>query len=186
MKRITLTAWFACVLALAGWSHAQATPSAERRLGIAQFGGGLSVASSSCPSAIVYGITNGCTSSTLVKGLNIYGTIDFTRHFGVAGDIHKLSLSKPGEDSYLFGPRYVFHHNRYNPYLKFQGGLSRFQTIYNTAYTYKTVAFGGGLDYTATRHLNIRAFDIEYQKWLQFPAGGISPVVGTAGVAYAF
>jgi hypothetical protein len=185
LKCITLTAWFACVLGVAGWSHAQAIPSASRA-GIAQFGGGFSVASSNCPSTPVSGITDNCTSSTILKGLSIYGTFDFTRHFGVAGDIHKLSLSKPGEDSYLFGPRYVFHHNRYHPYLKFQGGLSRFQTTYSTSYTYKIYAFGGGLDYAAPRHINIRAFDIEYQKWLQFPGGGISPIVGTVGVAYAF
>ena len=186
MKCIALTVWFACVLGLAGWSHAQAIPTAERRLGIAQFGGGFSVANSDCPSVSIYGLTVGCPSGTLVKGLNVYGTFDFTRHFGVIGDLHKLSLSRPGEDSYLFGPRYVFHHNRYHPYLKAQVGLSRFQTKYNTSYTYKIYAFGGGLDYWAHKHINIRAFDIEYQNWLQFPRGAISPIVGTAGVAYAF
>jgi hypothetical protein len=185
LKRHTLTGWFACILSLAGWSHAQATPAASRR-GIAQFGGGFSVASANCPSVAIYGLTDGCTSSTLVKGLTIYGTFDFTRHFGVEGDIHKLSLSKPGEDSYLFGPRYVFHYRRFHPYAKFQGGLSRFQTTYDTAYTYKIYAFGGGLDYQAPKHINIRAFDLEYQKWPQFPFDGISPIVGTAGVAYAF
>ncbi|HMH12913.1 MAG TPA: hypothetical protein VK578_07375 [Edaphobacter sp.] len=185
MKRLTLTAWFMCVLALAGWSHAQATPAASR-LGVAQFGGGFSVAGSDCPSATIYGLTNGCASNSVIKGLSVYGSFDFTRHFGVTGDIHKLSLSTPGEDSYLFGPRYVFHHNRYHPYLKVQGGVSRFQTIYNTAYTYKIYAFGGGLDFQLKNHINIRAFDLEYQKWPQFPFDGISPIVGTVGVAYAF
>jgi hypothetical protein len=185
LKRLTLTGWLACVLGLAVWSHAQAIPAASR-LGVAQFGAGFSVAGPNCPSVAIYGLTDGCTSSTIISGLSVYGSFDFTRHFGVTGDIHKLSLSKPGEDSYLFGPRYVFHHNRYHPYLKFQGGLSRFQTTYNTAYTYKIYAFGGGLDFDLKRHINIRAFDIEYQKWPQFPFDGISPIVGTAGVAYAF
>lgn len=185
MKRLTLIGCFACIIGLAGWSHAQATPAASR-LGIAQFGGGFSVASSDCPSVTIEGITDGCTSNSTSKGLTVYGTFDFTRHFGVEGDIHKLSLSRPGEDSYLFGPRYVFHHNRYHPYLKFQGGLSRFQTTFNTSYTYKIYAFGGGLDLRLKEHINIRAFDLEYQKWPQFPLGGISPIVGTVGVAYAF
>jgi hypothetical protein len=185
LKRLTVTGWFACMLGLAGLSHAQATPSASR-MGIAQFGGGFSVAGPNCPSVTIQGITNGCTSSTIISGLNIYGSFDFTRHFGVIGDIHKLSLSRPGEDSYLFGPRYVFHHNRYHPYLKFQGGLSRFQTTYNTSYTYKIYAFGGGLDLHLKPHINIRVFDLEYQKWPQFPLDGISPIVGTVGVAYAF
>jgi hypothetical protein len=185
LKQLTLTAWFACVIGLAGWSHAQARPAAER-LGVAQFGGGISLAGPKCPAVTIQGITNGCTTSTIVSGLTVYGTFDFSRHFGVAGDIHKLSLSRPGEDSYLFGPRYVFHYRRYNPYLKFQGGLSRFQTNLNTSYTYKIYAFGGGLDFLLKKNMNIRAFDLEYQKWPQFPGDGISPIVGTVGVAYAF
>lgn len=128
MKRFTRIGCFTCILGFASWSHAQATPTASR-FGVAQFGGGFSVASPNCPSVAIQGLTDGCTSSTIISGLTVYGTFDFTRHFGVEGDIHKLSLSRPGEDSYLFGPRYVFHYrSRYHPYLKFQGGLSRFQT----------------------------------------------------------
>lgn len=185
LKRLTLTGWFACIIGLTGWLHAQATPSASRS-GVAQFGGGFSVGSPDCPSVTIYGITNGCTSSTIIKGLTIYGTFDFTRHFGVEGDIHKLSIPRPGEDSYLFGPRYVLHYGHFHPYGKFQIGLSRFQTTLDTSYTYKIYAFGGGLDYHARKHINIRAFDIVYQKWPQFSTTGISPIVGTVGVAYAF
>jgi Outer membrane protein beta-barrel domain len=185
LKRLSLIGCFTCIIGLAGWSHAQATPAASR-LGIAQFGGGFSVASSDCPSVPIEGLTDGCTSSSTSKGLTVYGTFDVTRHFGVEGDIHKLSLSRPGEDSYLFGPRYVFHRNRFHPYLKFQGGFGRFQTTYNTAYSYYIYAFGGGLDYHLTPHINVRAFDLEYQNWPKFPPNGISPIVGTAGVAYAF
>ena len=185
MKRLKLIGCFACILGLTNWSHAQARAAAER-LGIAQFGGGLSVAGSNCPSTVIEGITDGCTSSTIISGLSVYGSFDFSRHFGVIGDIHKLSLSRPGEDSYLFGPRYVFHYHRYNPYLKFQGGLSRFQTTRNTSYTYKIYAFGGGVDFHFREHINIRAIDLEYQNWPQFPSGGLSPFVGTVGIAYAF
>ncbi|HEY6413105.1 MAG TPA: hypothetical protein VIX42_05430 [Edaphobacter sp.] len=185
MKRLKLIGCFACILGLTNWSHAQARPAAERR-GIAQFGGGYSVGSSECPSVVIQGLTNDCTSGSIVSGLAVYGSFDFTRHFGVQGDIHKLSLSKPGEDSYLFGPRYVFHHGRYHPYLKFQGGVGQFQTKFSTAYTYKIYAFGGGLDFHLKQHINIRGFDLEYQKWPQFPFDGISPIVGTVGVAYAF
>jgi hypothetical protein len=184
LKRLTLTVCLACVLGLTGWSRAQARAAAERR-GVAQFGGGFSMASLDCPSVTIQGLTNGCTSST-ISGLSVYGTYDFLSHFGVEGDIHKLSISKPGEVSYLIGPRAVFHYRRYHPYVKFQYGRSRFQTIYSTSYAYQTYAFGGGLDLLLKRHINIRAFDIEYQKWTQFPLNGISPIVGTAGVAYAF
>jgi hypothetical protein len=185
LKRLKLIGCFACIFGLTNWSHAQARPAAER-VGIAQLGAGFSVANPQCPTVIIEGITDDCTSSTIVSGLSVYGTFDFSRHLGVQGDIHKLSLSRPGEDSYLFGPRYVFHYHHYNPYLKFQGGLSRFQTKYNTAYTYKIYAFGGGLDFHFREHINIRAIDIEYQRWFQFPPEGISPLVGTVGVAYAF
>ncbi len=36
-----------------------------------------------------------------------------------------------GEDSYLLGPRYVFHFNRFHPYVKGQLGLGVFKTDYD-------------------------------------------------------
>lgn len=160
-------------------SHAQAAPTATRG-GSFQLGGAFSFAKPD------YGQKN-------IKGFSAYGDYNFTRHLGIEGDIHLNSVFTPtdiGEDSYLIGPRYVFHFNRLQPYAKFLGGFGRFKYQYDytphTAYTYGIYAFGGGLDYHLSRHLNIRAVDFEYQNWPGFGANGLTPMVWTFGAAYAF
>jgi hypothetical protein len=179
LKRHLFIGAFTCVLGLAGWSHAQAVPSATRT-GIAQFGGAGSVANPD------YGPNK-------IGGLAIYGTFDFTMHLGIEGNIHYTSLFAPdytAENSYLIGPRYVFHHKNLYPYAKILVGFGRFSFTYKDAssatYTYKIYAPGGGLDIRASRHINIRAIDFEYQQWPGFPADGLTPLVATIGAAYAF
>jgi len=179
LKRLSLIGCFVSVLGLASWSYPQATPTATRA-GVAQIGGGVSLASPDY-------------AQRKIKGITIYGTFDFTRHWGIEGDVHKVSIITPtdiGEDSYLLGPRYVFRHKRFNPYAKGLLGFGRFQYQYDTSphttYTYKIYALGGGLDIQATPHINVRAIDLEYQQWPGFPTTGLTPIVGTIGVAYAF
>lgn len=127
------------------------------------------------------------------QGISIYGDLDFKHHLGAEGDIHRASLITPtniGVDSYLLGPRYVYHRNRFSPYAKVLFGLGRFKYKFDNApeaaYTYKIYAFGGGLDIRATRRINVRAIDFEYQKWPGYPTHGLSPLVYTFGAAYAF
>lgn len=127
-----------------------------------------------------------------IEGVTVYGTFDFTRHWGIEGDIHKVSLITPadvGEDSYLLGPRYVFRHDRLSPYTKALLGIGRFQYQFDTAphaaFTYKIYSLGAGLDIKATQHINVRAIDLEYQRWPGFDGNGLTPIVGTVGVAYA-
>jgi hypothetical protein len=158
-------------------SHAQATPTASR-LGIGQIGVGWGLAKPD------YGTSN-------IQGLTVYGSFDFTRHWGIAGDIHRNSLITPsdiGEDSYVIGPRFVVQHNRFMPYAKVQGGFARIKYQYDnaphTTYTYKMYDFGAGLDYQATKHINVRVIDFEYQKWLSFPPNGLSPLVFSFGASY--
>jgi len=45
---------------------------------------------------------------------------------------------------------------------------------------------GAGIDIHVKRHINIRAFDFEAQKWPTFGANGLSPFAYTAGAAYVF
>jgi Outer membrane protein beta-barrel domain len=163
----------------ARWSHAQATPTASRGLNV-QIGAGWSFTTPD------YGQKH-------TQGVTVYGTLDFTRHWGIEGDVHKTSIVTPsdiGEDSYLLGPRYVFSHNRLRPYAKALFGLGRFVYQYDNmphaAYTYKIYTFGGGVDVKATEHINIRAFDFEYQKWPGYQPSGLTPLVFTFGAAYAF
>jgi hypothetical protein len=166
-------------------SHAQAVPAATRS-GSIQIGGGYSFAKPDY-------------AQRKIQGFTIYGDWDFTRHWGIEGNIHRVSVITPtdiGEDSYLVGPRYVFHSSRFSrirPYAKGQLGFGRFKTDYdprsgvpNYTNTYKIYSLGGGVDYHATQHLNVRAFDFEYQGWPGFAQNGLTPYVFTFGAAYSF
>jgi hypothetical protein len=168
---------FTCLPWASRWSCAQAV-STVSRAGVAQIGAGWSFASA---------------DYSPIQGLSICGTFDFARHWGIEGDIHRVSTITPadiGEDSYLLGPRYVFRHNRFSPYAKVLFGLGRFKYQYDTAphtaYTYKIYSFGGGLDIQATQHINVRAIDFEYRQWPGYPPNGLAPQVWTFGAAYAF
>lgn len=180
MKLHTLIGCFACALGLATFSHAQAVPTASRS-GSLQIGGGFTYARPD------YGGP--------IRGLSIYGDYDFTKHFGIEGDIHFVNLWTPediGETSYLIGPRYRRHYGRFTPYAKGMLGFGQFMYQYPSrypaaaTYTYKIYSLGGGLDLRATKHLNVRAFDFEFQGWPGYPPDGLTPIVMTVGAAYSF
>lgn len=180
MKLHTLIGCFACVLGLTTWSNAQAVPAASRPTRL-QLGGGFTYARPDYDRPI--------------KGISAYGDFDFTRHLGIEGDLHFINLWTPGdigENTYLVGPRVKFQFGRLTPYAKALGGIGQFQFQYPSqypgpaTYTYGVYAFGAGLDYHASRHFNIRPFDIEFQKWPGFRQNGLTPIVMTFGAAYAF
>ena len=115
--------------------------------------------------------------------MTIYGTYDFTRHWGIEGDVHRASSITPadiGEDSYLIGPRYALRYNRIHPYAKALFGLGR-----DVAPRGRD-PLGGGIDIALTRGLNLRAVDFEYQQWPGYPPDGLTPKVWTFGAAYTF
>jgi hypothetical protein len=187
LKRHNLVGLFVLLFGLATVSHAQAIPAATRGLGQIQVGAGFSFA---VPDY----------SATYIKGLTVYGDVDLWRRLGVEADMHYISILTPtdiGEDTYLVGPRFsVIRQGRVNAYVKALGGVGRFQYQSGTyphphTDTFGAYALGGGIDIHASRHLNIRAVDIEAQRWPGygtpgFAAHGLSPFVTTFGVAYAF
>jgi hypothetical protein len=161
--------------------HAQAIPAAER-VAVVQVGAGLSI------------VQPDYNPGTL-KGYSIYGDFDFTPHIGIEGDIHMANVITPsdiGESSFLLGPRFVFHRGRFHPYGKALLGLGvfTFEPVYfnskSSSSTHKIYAFGGGLDIHVKRRLNVRAFDLEYQRWPGFSPNGLTPIVITIGAAYNF
>jgi hypothetical protein len=161
--------------------HAQASPTAERAAAV-QIGGGLSIVQPDYEPKNIIGYT-------------IYGDFDFTPHIGIEGDIHIANVITPtdiGESSFLLGPRYVFNRGRFHPYGKVLLGLGifTFEPVYanskSSSSTHKMFAFGGGLDVTVKRRLNVRAFDLEYQRWPGFTANGLTPIAITVGAAYKF
>lgn len=129
-----------------------------------------------------------------ICGFSIYGNYDFTPHIGIEGDIHIANVITPtgiSQSSYLLGPRYVFNKGRYHPYAKGLLGLGVFTFEASNGHpssssTHKMYAFGGGLDFTAKRRLNVRAFDLEYQRWPGFTTNGLTPLAITVGAAYRF
>ena len=158
---------------------AQAVPTATRS-GAAQVGVAVSIA------APDYG-------QRYVKGISIFGDLDFGAHLGVEGDVHLVSYITPtdiGENTYLAGPRYNYRRKRLDLYGKALAGVGQFEYQYDNVPhfhdSYFVYAFGGGLDIQATRHIVIRAVDFEAQRWPGYRQDGLTPYVTTFGVAYAF
>jgi hypothetical protein len=176
LKFVLLIAALILLGGVSSHSFAQATATASRRTAM-QIGGGWSFANPD------YG-------GHRTQGWTVYGDLDLSRHWGIEGDIHRsadVTVSRVLTDSYLIGPRYVFHYKRIDPYAKAILGFGRFKYLdYDTAYTYKIYSLGGGLDLQATNHLNIRAIDFEYQNWPGFPPSGLAPTLFTSGAAYSF
>jgi len=184
LKRLQLAGFLFFTLGLSAVSHAQAVPMATRH-GQVQVGAGFSFA---VPD---YG-------DTYIKGFTLYGDLDLTRRLGVEADMHYISVLTPtdiGEDTYLIGPRFsVIRRNRLNAYVKALGGVGRFnyQPGFNAdphTDSFGVFSIGGGIDFRASQHVNIRAIDIEAQRWPGygtpgFPARGLTPFVTTFGVAY--
>jgi hypothetical protein len=170
----------ACLLSFTAVGHTQALPTATGGGGL-QVGGGWSYAKPD------YGQKN-------IQGITGFADFDFTPHIGVEADVHYVALITPtdlAEDTYEIGPRYVYRKGRFAPYVKFQVGIGSLvvqevqdNPATNTG-TFFMYSFGGGLDILATHHIVIRAIDFEAQKWPGL-GNGLSPYVGTVGVAYRF
>ena len=173
------------MLGLSVASHAQAVPTATRPIRL-QVGGGFSFATPDYAQRKIEGFTG-------------YADLDLTHKLGIEAEYHYISVITPtdiGENTILLGVRYsVFHHTRYNAYVKGLGGIGQFQ-YQSGSYanphtdTFGAYAIGGGIEVRATEHINVRAFDFEAQKWPGYVTpgyvntGGISPYVSTIGVAY--
>jgi hypothetical protein len=179
LKRHIYIGCFACVLSIATSSHAQAVPTASRTGAIQVGVGGTTI--------------NPDFAQKYIQGITFYGDFDLTHHLGVEAEIH-YAINTPtdvSEDSYLAGIRYFERRKRFTGYGKVLFGVGRFGyqagTFTNPSTgTYAEYAFGGGIEYKATRSINIRAFDFEAQKWPGFPTNGLSPFAYTVGVAYVF
>lgn len=173
---MAIRSWIACSI-IAGTTllHAQAVPTASRA-GDLQVGAG-------------YGIAKPDYGTNLFQGIAAYSTFDFTDHLGVEVDFRLLKDSTPMnlyEKTYEIGARYHRNYGPLAPYAKFMVGRGVFNFQYNVAnLAYNMFAIGGGTDVRVNRFLNARA-DFEYQNWSGFPPNGLSPLVGTVGLAYHF
>ena len=129
--------------------------------------------------------------SNRLYGIGGFLDLNLRNHIGVEGEIHYSVLTPTdlSENTYLIGPRYTVRRKRFSGYAKALFGMGRFGTqggSFGTTATsaYTAYAFGGGVEYMATRNINVRVFDVELQKWPSFPPNGLSPISYSIGVAY--
>jgi hypothetical protein len=106
----------------------------------------------------------------------------------VEASVHIGSIITPSdiaEDSYMVGPRFVYHRHKITGYAKFIFGRATITNQdYNLSSSYNAYAFGGGLEYKIARRINIRAIDFEYQQWPNFEPNTLSPMAITVGASY--
>ena len=137
-------------------------------------------------------------------GFGIYGDFDFSRHFGVEANFHKVNRGNGStlyEKTYEVGGRYFRTYSIFVPYAKIMVGRGVFnyppypppapQNQASANLAYNMFAGGLGTDIKVRPYLYLRA-DFEYQKWPGFkgtidgPANGLTPELFTFGAAYHF
>ncbi|MES2393483.1 MAG: outer membrane beta-barrel protein [Acidobacteriota bacterium] len=177
-----------CTLALALFAstqlHGQAAPTATRTT--IQAGGTFTFAAPDL-------LNQANTVNPYIEGYTIYADVGFARRFSVEAEYHGLTVLTPrdfGENSLLAGPRYSFAlEDRANLYVKALGGLGNivYQAPSFAAHTesHGVIAFGAGIEFRLTHHINLRPIDVEYQHWLSYPAG-LNPFVTSIGAAWVY
>jgi hypothetical protein len=118
-------------------------------------------------------------------GYGIYGTFDFTPHWGAELDFHQVDIlqhSPAKETTFEYGVRYRRYYGRYVPYLKGLGGRGTFGSnpfFYqgNNSLGYNILTFGAGVDTPITTRINLRV-GMEYQHWF---TGGVTGAEGVGG-----
>ena len=123
-----------------------------------------------------------------IKGYSVWGDYDFRRFIGVEVEAHLGDVITPAdinENSYMVGPRALYHKRKFTGYAKLMFGRATItNTDFNASSSYNVYAFGGGLEYRVLRRINIRAVDFELQKWPDFEPHGLSPLAITFGASY--
>ncbi len=177
-----------------GKIRAQAEPTAVGA-GALQVGGTISFLK---PSATGYlSGTNAPDSSKWNIGGAGYATFDWTYHLGIEAEVN-YPTTRTSDDylqkTYLAGIRYVYRVRRYQPYANVLFGVG--STSYDrpvawisfpgTPSSYGVLAYGAGLDYVLSPHINIRAVDLQLQHWIDYTGGSINPFQISVGAAYRF
>ncbi len=89
------------------------------------------------------------------------------------------------ENNYLAGPRMLIRSGQWQPYAKFLIGDGHINFPFQYAHgDFLALVPGGGLDFEVNDYINVRAVDVEYQLWRQFPFGNMSPYGISAGLSF--
>jgi hypothetical protein len=151
---------------------AQSLPTASRA-GDLQIGGGFVLAR---PDYV----------QNTFNGFAAYADFDFRQHLGVEAEFHQIAGDQIRQRTYEIGCRYFRTYGPLVPYVKAMAGSGDFDYptgLANLVYT--MFAAGAGADLKFSDHLHIRG-DYEFQKWVSFPNGGLTPQLVTIGAAYHF
>jgi hypothetical protein len=204
MKHFSLSLSLPSVLALGialaispASAHAQATAVVVGPAGL-QVGGTVNFLHPDTTATIVGNASNaGVHAGQEDIGGAVYANYDVTEHLGATVEINFPTTNTPDdflEKSFLIGARYTYRINKFEPYGKFLGGIGQTSSDYPVPWivypgsfgTYGVYAFGGGLDYHLLNHLNIRAFDYEFQVWPGATPNGLKPQIISVGAAFRF
>ncbi len=89
------------------------------------------------------------------------------------------------QSTYLGGVQVVVwpRPSRWSPYAKFLAGTSRITLPYAYAHgSFAAYGSGAGVDFALSDRVSVRTIDFEYQRWPDFPYGGLHPYGVSAGV----
>jgi hypothetical protein len=128
-------------------------------------------------------------SNSIIGGGMIYGSYNASRYLGVEARTHYAYKSN-GEREFSIGGgyRFMLPVGRFEP---FAGGLIGYgnfgdgNPIVKVTQTNSfTISYLAGVDLHASRHFNVRLFEVESQVWANFQPNGLNPVAYSAGVAW--
>jgi hypothetical protein len=136
---------------------------------------------------------------TFIKGLSLYADADLHQRVGLEVNVNLDNLLTPtgiGEETYLVGPRVILLHQEFGGrrdffslYGKVLGGVGTFhfkEPYYlNSSQSYGVLGLGAGIDIHATSRINVRAVDVDWQRWPGY-GNGLTPLVVSFGAAYRF
>lgn len=155
--------------------HGQAAATASRA-GILQVGGGVVSGDSG-----IY--------DDRFKGGFVFADFDVTRHFGAEVEVRQIDTpygNQVYERSYEAGARYRLSYGRVDLFGKAMVGRGVFNYPHDAAtIAYNLYGAGGGVDLRLTGHVSARA-EYEYQHWIHFSPGELSPSVIEVGAVYRF
>jgi hypothetical protein len=128
-------------------------------------------------------------SNTAIPGVMVYGSYNFSRFIGVEARTHyAFESGAEHEYSVAGGYRFMVPVHRFEP---FAGGLIGYghfsdgnPLVKPAATNSFTISYLVGLDIHATRHINVRLFELEAQVWTDFLPNGLNPVAYSAGLAW--
>ena len=154
MLRTLIVIVFAAVLSAPAWSQADPAGSAGHTW---QVGAGFS-----------FGPPD--FSLPYLKSATFYASYDIENQTGVIVEAHLMNFithQDIGERSFMFGARYGFVRSQFHFYIKALIGLGMVEYqkgIYSHTGndSYEAFGVGGGVEYLAAHHLNVRLFDFEY------------------------